>query len=111
MRPAKYRNIQVQNEHGHFDSRGEARRFEELKLLEYAGEITDLKRQFPIPLHGQDGPIRFDNGRRARLVVDFAYREDGEWCYEDYKGGIETPVSKLKRAVARAMGIEVRLSP
>jgi hypothetical protein len=53
--------------------------------------------------------IKYDSKRIAKLVVDFVYREHGETVYEDTKGH-ETLASKLKRAIARAMGVEVRIT-
>ena len=41
----KYRNKKVEVDGILFDSKKEANRYMELKLLEKAGEITDLKRQ------------------------------------------------------------------
>lgn len=108
-RGRKYRNRVVTTEHGRFDSAGEARRYAELRLLERAGVISGLERQVPIELQVAGTPIKFDNGRVAKLVVDFRYVENGRVVHEDFKGR-ETPVSKLKRAIARAMGIEIRLS-
>lgn len=105
----KYGNRKVNTVHGNFDSAGEARRYAELVLLERGKVISDLKRQVPIKLHLCGAPICYDNGRQASLVVDFAYVENGRRVLEDFKG-FETPVSKLKRAIVRAMGIEVRLS-
>ena len=91
-----------------FHSAGELARWRDLKLLEAAGEITDLKRQQPIVLQGRDGPVRYDNGRTAKLIVDFTYVRDGVLIREDFKG-YEPHVSKLKRAIARAQGINVEL--
>jgi hypothetical protein len=42
---SKFGNIQVTNDDGLFDSGVEASRWQELKLLEYAGEIFNLERQ------------------------------------------------------------------
>jgi hypothetical protein len=107
----KYGNRVVRDRDGQtFDSAGELARWRELVLLQSAGVIRELRRQVPIELEGRDGPLRFDNGRKARVVVDFVYVDvaSGATCHEDFKGW-ETPVSRLKRAVRRAMGIEVRL--
>jgi hypothetical protein len=105
----KYRNRKVTTAHGNFDSVGEAHRYADLLLLVCAGDISRLDRQVKIPLTAGGEPVCFDNGRQAALVVDFSYIERGRLVYEDFKG-FETHASKLKRAIARAMGIEVRLS-
>ena len=50
-----------------FDSKAEARRWGDLKLMERVGEITDLKRQVPFPL--------IVNGVQvAKFIADFTYR-------------------------------------
>jgi hypothetical protein len=105
----KYRNSRTESAHGTFDSRGEARRYEELRLLVMAGEINSLERQVTVPLEGRDGPIKYASGRRARIVVDFRYEEDGRVVLEDFKGK-QTQTSKLQHAIARAMGIEIRIT-
>ena len=93
-----------------FDSMSEARRWGELRLLEKAGEIRNLKRQVRIKLEGRDGPIRFhSSNRQAVYVADFVY-EDRRlgWAevIEDKKG-FATPEYKLKRAILSAMGLEI----
>ena len=92
-----------------FDSKREAERWCELRLLERAGEIRNLRRQVVIPLEGRDGPLKTRKGQQMRLTVDFTY-EDRRlgWAvvYEDAKGS-PTRDYEVRRAVAQAMGIEV----
>lgn len=93
-----------------FDSAREARRYGELKLLERAGEIANLRRQVPIHLEGRDGPVKTDRGRQMRLTVDFVYEDrrlGGATVYEEVKGHA-TRDYLVRKAVAAAMGIEVR---
>ncbi len=105
-----------------FDSKKEARRWQELKLLEAAGQIRDLNRQVKFDLKAYRASINhpaqpikirsagFPNGRLATWTADFTYVEDGKWTVEDVKG-MDTPVSRLKRAIVEAMlGIEVRIT-
>lgn len=106
----KYGNRIVKDRDGTvFHSKRELERWRELLLLQSAGKISALRRQVPIKLVGAEGLIRYESKRPASLVVDFAYVEQGEQKYEDTKG-FETPASKLKRAVLRAMGIEVAIT-
>lgn len=96
-----------------FDSLKEARRWSQLRLLEKAGEIRNLKRQVRIGLEGKNGPVTFQpSGRKAAYVADFTY-EDRRlgWAtvIEDSKGH-ETPEFKLKRAILAAQGVEVVLT-
>lgn len=100
----KYRNKVCRDEFGNrFDSKHELARWRELVLMMQAGVIENLERQVRLPLG-----VHYDDGREAVLVVDFRYVEKGELRHEDAKG-LETPVSKLKRAIARARGITVLL--
>lgn len=96
-----------------FDSAREARRYQELQLLQRAGEITDLERQPQFPIHA---PIFSADGEVIGLVVvgsyfaDFRYREarSGQNVVEDAKG-VRTAVYKLKRRLTIAQyGIQIR---
>ncbi len=108
---SKYGAIKTVVDGMRFDSLAEARRWSELRLLERAGRISDLKRQVRLELapgcrlHGESRmrpPIR--------LVVDFQYVEEGNVIWEDTKG-FEVPVSRLKRHLAKALhGVDVRVT-
>lgn len=80
-----------------FDSKAEAKRWGELKLLERAGQITKLERQ-----------VRYDfevNGEKIGFYkADFRYWDKAtqqEVC-EDVKG-LVTPVFKIKRKLMKAL--------
>lgn len=92
-----------------FDSKKEARRWAELKLLEKAGDITDLRRQAVVYLDGKMGPLLTRTGRKMRITVDFAYVDlnTGLTVYEDAKG-MPTRDYEVRRAVAAAQGVEVK---
>lgn len=94
-----------------FDSAKEARRWQELRLLERAGEIAELERQVPIPLNGRDGPVLTPTGRQMLYLADFQYRDHrlgGAVVIEDVKSGDHrTEVYQIKRAVLAAQGVEV----
>ena len=80
-----------------FDSAKEARRWQELKLLEKAGEIFNLERQVPFEL----APSVVLGGRRKpalRYVLDFKYwdRRLGKFVFEDTKG-VKTSVFRIKQ--------------
>ena len=79
----KYGNLKVHSEEGVFDSQAEYRRWGELRLLEDAGKIVDLKRQVRMPL--QVGEIRI-----GTYIADFVYLAptDGslKQVVEDVKG-------------------------
>lgn len=93
-----------------FDSKREAARWAELRLLQRAGEISDLQRQVVVPLIGRDAPLKTRTGRAMKLTVDFAYRNKaGVQVYEDSKG-MRTRDFDVRVAVAEAMGLEIKLT-
>jgi len=98
-----------------FASKKEANRYMELKLLVLAGEIEGITLQPGFKLGTDDAPVlmrsaRYPNGRRASYFADFKYKcKDGREIIEDVKG-MDTPLSKLKRAVVEAQyGIRIVL--
>ena len=94
------------------DSKTEAERWEELKLLQMAGEICGLRRQVDIGLIGRDGPIMTDSGEQQRVYrADFVYVDNrlGVTVIEDRKGH-ETDVFKLKKAILAAQGMEIHIT-
>lgn len=93
---AKYKNRKTVVDGITFDSKKESRRYQELRLLEQAGEIRDLKLQVKfelIPSQRVDGKVV---ERACTYKADFVYRENGEIIVEDAKG-FRTPEYKIKR--------------
>lgn len=114
MRKAKYRNKPKVLNGIKFDSQKEARRYQELKLLERAGKIKDLEIQ---PKFSLVKGVKFRGDKRAkpdlRYFADFAYTdmETGERVVEDVKSVAtkESAVYKMKRHMMLAIhGIEVK---
>lgn len=86
-----------------FDSTGEAKRYQELRLLEKAGEIRNLVAHVPYPLYVCDVIV-------AVLIIDFVYDEGDLTIPEDFKG-ILTPVFRLKRKMFEAYyGMKIRIT-
>jgi hypothetical protein len=90
-----------------FDSRREAMRWLDLKLLERANQLQGLTRQVRLPIEIGGQPVRirsagYPNGRRVVYVADFQYFVGAERVIEDVKG-MDTPVSRLKRALVEAI--------
>jgi hypothetical protein len=101
----KYGNKKVRIEGRVFDSQGEHRRWLDLVMMERVGVIKDLKRQVPIELAPSAKLVGSRRARPAvRVVVDFSYfdKQQGRQRYEDFKG-VETPVSLLKRHLAKTV--------
>ena len=90
-----------------FDSKKEADRYCELKLLQRAGAITDLKLQVPFELQ----PAFTLNGKKIRAIyyiADFMYQEGGAYIVEDVKGR-KTKEYMLKRKMyAYRYGQEIK---
>ena len=83
-----------------FDSKAEARRGEELVLLEKAGEIKDLEYQVSFLLCQKPN---------IKIKVDFAYQENGNKIFEDVKG-VMTRDARVKIAWLREKyGIDVKI--
>jgi len=95
---AKYNNRRVQVDGIWFDSVKESKRWLVLKARQQAGEITDLRRQVPFPLHGKAGD------KIASYKADFTYLEGNRYIVEDVKGGnaTKTDIYRLKRKWMKA---------
>lgn len=78
-----------------FDSLSEANRWLELKLLEKAGKISDLKRQVSFELIPKQ-----DGERACTYVADFTYYENGKYVVEDCKG-FKTDVYRIKKKLMK----------
>ncbi len=91
---SKYGNKKTVIDGIKFDSKAEARRYTELKVLERVGEITDLRLQPKYELQP-----KFKRGKKSiqaiTYIADFEYREDGKLIAEDTKG-VRTQVFTLK---------------
>jgi hypothetical protein len=92
-----------------FDSQKEARRFDELKILFDAGEISDLRLQ---PQFTLSEAYTTPDGVRVRPIkyrADFSYKKDGWLIVEDVKSAAtKTRVYELKRKLLRErFGIEI----
>jgi hypothetical protein len=86
-----------------FASKKEANRYVELKLMEKAKAIQDLKIQVAFPLIPKT-----KYGREIRYIADFTYYENGELVVEDTKG-FRTDVYKLKkRLMAEVHNVLIR---
>lgn len=100
MKYQKYKNQKATIDGVFFDSKKEARRYAELKMLQKAGEIQNLELQKPFELipaqyenyarYGENGK-RLKDGKRCVekscvYKADFVYTENGNLVVEDTKG-------------------------
>ena len=101
---SKYGNKKTEVDGITFDSKAEARRYGELKLLERAGEIRSLELQpsFALEVNGV---------HVCRYIGDFRYVDmrDSSIVVEDVKG-VETKEFRIKKKLMQAIhGISVTL--
>jgi hypothetical protein len=106
----KYRNQPVTVDGVKFDSKKEYARWQQLKMLESAGKVSNLRRQVSfelapaVTLHGRKKPA-------LRYVADHAYEENGVMVYEDVKSEItrKDPVYRMKIHLLMSVhGVEIR---
>lgn len=93
---SKYRNVRVVHDGIQFDSIAESKRYAFLKLMQKAGEISDLEVQpgFKLEVNGK---------LICEYRGDFAYRDkQGRFVVEDVKG-MQTPVFRLKAKLFEAL--------
>lgn len=110
-----------------FDSKKEYNRWCNLRLLERAGKITDLKRQVTfelIPTQREESTEVYKAGPQKGLpkpgaiiekgvsyVADFTYYQDGKYIVEDtkgYKKGAAYQIFSIKRKLMLQKGIRVK---
>lgn len=107
----KYHNTKVQTDDGTFDSKKEAKRWNELRKMAGRGEITELRRQIPFELipaqkletsRKMKGKTkRMQHSETAvRYFADFTYKKDGKLVVEDTKG-LKTPDYVIKRKLMK----------
>ena len=100
---SKYGAVKTEIDGIIFDSKHEAKRYQELRLLERAGEINNLCLQVPYILI-----YKSMYGRSIKYVADFVYSRNGLTVVEDAKG-MKTPVYRLKkRMMAEKYGIKIK---
>jgi len=128
MRYQKYRNRKTVVDGIVFDSAKEAIRYQELKMLQKAGVIQNLRLQVPYeiipeqreasdevyskgPKKGQPKPGKILE-RKVEYIADFVYTENGQTVVEDVKGyrdGGSYKVFVLKRKLMlQVYGISVK---
>jgi heat shock protein HspQ len=80
-----------------FDSKREAMRYAELKLLEKAGKIQNLRRQ-----------VSYHLVIETTYVADFVYIENNQLVVEDSKGHRTREYLQKRKAMRKQHGIEIR---
>lgn len=104
----KYHNKKVVVDGIKFDSKREANRYQELKILERAGKISDLRLQVPfelIPSQRVDGKVV---ERSWVYVADFVYTQDGNQVIEDSKGMVTREYVAKRKAMLFFHNIRIK---
>lgn len=98
----KYHNEPIQVDGIRFASKREAERYQELRLLERAGQISGLV------VH-PEFPLEVDGELVGRYIADFAYYGEQGPVVEDVKSTpTKTAVYRLKKKLVQALyGIEI----
>lgn len=99
-RHGKFNAIKVDAPEGRFDSKMEYERFLTLRLLERAGEISDLRRQIPYKLEA--GGIHI-----STYVADFVYKKADVVVVEDAKGFRTGEYRQKRRLMKEILGIVI----
>ena len=97
---SKYRSVKTTIDGIKFDSKKEAKRYQELKILERVGEVKSLELQPRYDLIVNTVKIGF-------YKADFRYIQDEKEVVEDVKG-MKTPIYNLKKKLVKAIyGIKI----
>ena len=106
-RSSKYKNTKVTIGAKTFDSKKEAKRYQELYSLTLGRHIQDLRLQVPFDLI----PAQKINGkhhRQVRYIADFVYLENGKQVVEDVKGYRTREYAIKKRLMKLFYDIDIR---
>ena len=92
---SKYRNKKIVVDNIKFDSNLEATRYKELKLLQRAKQISNLRLQVPFVLQ-ESFKKNGKTYQAIKYIADFVYEENGQTIVEDTKG-MKTETFKIKQ--------------
>ena len=98
---SKYGSVIIRIDGYVFRSLKESRRYVELRMLQTAGEISDLKLQIPYELN-QGGTHSY------KYIADFEYVFNGVKVTEDCKGMRTTVYKKKAKLMLELFGIQIK---
>lgn len=115
----KYKNIKATINGITFDSKREANRYAELRLLEKAGIIQNLQLQVKyvlIPAQKEPDTVGARGGihkgkvieKECSYIADFVYEEDGKTVVEDTKGFRTKDYIIKRKLMLERYGIQIR---
>lgn len=106
---SKYHNKITYIGNQRFDSRKEAERWTELKLMERAGVINELRRQVNYELIPTQ---RDEHGKviekACTYKADFVYKQDGQTVVEDAKGKRTQAYIIKRKLMLKVHGIRIK---
>ena len=108
-RQNKYGNRKAEVDGITFDSRKEARRYADLKLLQKAHAIYDLKLQVPFELQPKFKDEEGHIIKPITYIADFTYYKDGKLVIEDVKSDAtkRDAVYRLKKKMMAYRGFYI----
>ncbi len=98
---SKYRAIRTEVDGHKFPSLKEAKRYGQLKMLQLAGEIGNLRLQVPYELN-PGGTFSY------KYIADFVYIENGKEVVEDCKGYRTAVYRKKAKLMFKLFGIAIK---
>lgn len=105
---SKYHNRKTLFDGKRFDSKKEADRYAELRLMERAGIIHGLKRQVPYVLI----PTQYINGKAVErpcvYKADFVYHQNDRLVVEDAKGYRTADYVIKRKLMLEKYGIRIK---
>ena len=115
----KYRNVKTTLDGISFDSRKEANRYAELRILEKAGLIQNLQMQVKyvlIPEQREPDTLGARGGvhkgrmieKECAYIADFVYEEDGKTVVEDTKGFRTKDYIIKRKLMLKVHGIRIK---
>lgn len=104
----KYKNRKAVIDGIVFDSKKEARRYAELKLLQRAGKISNLRLQVPFELIPSQYIDKKCVERAVTYRADFVYTENGQTVVEDTKGMRTKDYIIKRKLMLERYGIQIR---
>lgn len=107
----KYGNRKITRDGITFDSLKECNRYCELKLMQRAGVISDLKTQVKfelIPTQKVEFPDGVATERATNYIADFVYQQNGETVVEDTKGFRTKDYIMKRKLMLWIHGIRIR---
>lgn len=115
-RSNKYGSKKIEIDGIVFDSKKEAKRFQELSLMEASGAIQNLQRQVKYVLIPSQYDGWYDKGkfkkkcveRECTYIADFVYEQDGKRIVEDTKGFRTKDYIIKRKLMLHVHGIKIK---